>query len=139
MRHRCRTLRSSTRDQYPGTDGALPTIYVDGGEDQTTYVRPPMSPTDTNADDSVTEQGDPVSVVVFENQPPLAVTPTQSPVAGSQGTTEQVTLGATVTAVDGTAVPTSALTFSWIVGSATPLSGPAPVATVAEREHAGDG
>ena len=57
--------------QYPGTDGALPTIYVDGNEDQTTYVRPPLSPTDANAADSVTQQGDPVSLVVYENQPPL--------------------------------------------------------------------
>jgi hypothetical protein len=118
-------------DQYPGTDGALPTIYVDGGEDQTTYVRPPMSTTDQNAVDSVTEQGDPVSVIVFENQPPLVVTPTQSPITGSQGTTEQVTLGATVTTPDGTAIPSSALTFSWTVDNAQPLSGPAPVATVA--------
>jgi hypothetical protein len=117
-------------DQYPGTDGALPTIYVDGGEDQTTYVRPPMSTTDQNAVDSVTEQGDPISVIVFENQPPLVVTTAQSPVAGSQEATEQVTLGATVTAADGTAIPSSALTFSWTVNNAQPLSGPAPVATV---------
>ena len=116
--------------QYPGSDGALPTIYVDGGEDQTTYVRPPLSATDANAADNVTQQGDPVSLIVYENQPPLVVTATQSPVAGSQGTTEQVTLGATVTTADGTAIPSSALTFSWTVDGTQPLSGPTPVATV---------
>jgi hypothetical protein len=117
--------------QYPGTDGALPTIYVDGNEDQTTYVRPPLSPTDANAADSVTQQGDPVSLVVYENQPPLAVTATQSPVAGSQGTTtEQVTLGATVTTADGTPIPSSALTFSWTVDNAAPVSDAAPIVTV---------
>ena len=118
-------------DQYPGSDGALPTIYGDGGEDQTTYVRPPLSATDANAADNVTEQDDPISLIVYENQPPLVVTATQSPVAGSQGTTEQVTLGATVTTADGTAVPSSALTFSWTVDNAQQLSGPAPIATVA--------
>jgi hypothetical protein len=117
--------------QYPGSDGALPTIYVDGGEDQTTYVRPPLSATDANAADNVTQQGNPVSLIVYENQPPLVVNPTQSPVAGSQGTTEQVTLGATVTMTDGTVIPSSALTFSWTVtASQQQLSGPAPVATV---------
>ena len=118
--------------QYPGSAGALPTIYVDGGEVQTTYVRPPLTAADANAADNVTEQGDPVSLIVYENQPPLVVTATQSPVSGDQGTTEQVTLDATVTTADGTAVPSSALTFSWTVNdSTTPLSGPAPVATVA--------
>lgn len=116
--------------QYPGSGGALPTIYGDGGENQTTYVRPPLSPTDANANDNVTEQGDPVSLIVYENQPPLVVTPSQTPVAGSQGTTEQVTLGATVTTVDGTAVPSSTLTFTWTVDNGQPLSDTAPVATV---------
>ena len=116
--------------QYPGSAGALPTIYVDGGEDQTTYVRPPLSATDANAADNVTQQGNPISLIVYENQPPLVVTATQSPVAGSQGTTEQVTLGATVTTADGTAVPSSALTFSWTIDTSQQLSGPAPVATV---------
>jgi hypothetical protein len=116
--------------QYPGSAGALPTIYVDGGEDQTTYVRPPLSATDANAADNVTQQGDPISLIVYENQPPLVVTATQSPVASSQGTTEQVALGATVTTADGTAVPSSALTFSWAVDTSQPLTGPAPVATV---------
>ena len=110
--------------QYPGSDGALPTIYVDGDENQTTYVRPPLSPSDPNAADNVTQQGDPVSLIVYENQPPLVVTATQSPVAGSQGTTEQVTLGATVTTADGTAVPSSALTFSWTVDNSQPLTDP---------------
>ena len=66
--------------QYPGSEGALPTIYVDGGEDQTTYVRPPLSATDANAADNVTQQGDPVSLIVYENQPPLIVT--RDPVTG---------------------------------------------------------
>jgi hypothetical protein len=116
--------------QYPGSAGALPTIYVDGGEDQTTYVRPPFSATDANAADNVTQQGDPISLIVYENQPPLVVTATQTPVAGSQGTTEQVALGATVTTADGTSVPSSALTFSWTVDTSQQLSGPTPVATV---------
>ncbi len=93
-------------------------------------MRPPLSATDANAADNVTQQGDPISLIVYENQPPLIVTATQSPVAGSQGTTEQVTLGATVTTADGTAVPSSALTFGWTVGGSQPLSDPAPVATV---------
>ena len=114
--------------QYPGQDGALPTIYVDGGENQTTYVRPPLSGTDANAADNVTQQGDPVSLVVYENQAPLVVSATQSRVAGSQGTTEQVALGAGVTTADGTAVPSSALTFSWTV-NAQQFSDPAPIVT----------
>jgi hypothetical protein len=117
-------------DQYPGSDGALPTIYHDGGEDQTTYVRPPFSATDANAADNVTQQGDPISLIVYENQPPLVVTPSQTPVAGKQGTTAPFTLGAAVTTADGTAVPSSALTFSWTVGGTQQLSGPAPVTTV---------
>jgi hypothetical protein len=116
--------------QYPGSEDALPTIYVDGGEDQTTYIRPPLNAADANAADNVTQQGEPVSLVVYENQPPLVVNPTQTPVAGSQGTTEQVTLGTTVTTTDGTAVPSSALTFSWTVDGSQQLGGPAPVATV---------
>jgi hypothetical protein len=116
--------------QYPGADGALPTIYVDGGEDQTTYVRPPLSAADGNAADNVTQQSDPISLIVYENQPPLIVKPTQTSVAGKQGTTAPFTLGAAVTTADGTAVPSSALTFSWTVGGTQQLSGPAPVATV---------
>ncbi len=116
--------------QYPGSDGALPTIYVDGGENQTTYVRPPSSASDPNASDNVVQQDAPVALVVYENQPPLVVTPTQSPVAGSQAATEQVTLGATVTTADGTPVPSSALTFGWSVDNGQPLTAAAPVVTV---------
>jgi hypothetical protein len=116
--------------QYPGSDGALPTIFVDGGEDQTTYARPPFSATDANAGDNVTQQGDPISLIVYENQPPLVVTAGGSPVPGDQGAAAQYTLGATVTTAGGTAVPNSALTFSWTVDSSQPLSGPAPVANV---------
>ena len=54
------------RRPYPGTDGALPTIYVDGGEDQTTYVRPPTGATDQNAADEVVEQDEPVSLTIYE-------------------------------------------------------------------------
>jgi hypothetical protein len=116
--------------QYPGSEGALPTIYVDGNENQTTYIRPPLSPSDANADDNVTQQGDPVSLIVYENQPPLVVTASASPVAGSQGSTGQFTVSATVTTADGAAVPSTALTFSWTVDGSTQLSGPTPVATV---------
>ncbi|MFZ0384292.1 MAG: hypothetical protein WAL22_01385 [Solirubrobacteraceae bacterium] len=116
--------------QYPGSAGALPTIYVDGTENQTTYIRPPLSPSDPNADDNVTQQGDPVSLIVYENQQPLVVSASSSPVAGSQESTGRFTLSATVTTADGAAVPSTALTFSWTVDGSTQLGGPTPVATV---------
>jgi len=136
--------------QYPGTDGALPTIYVDGNEDQTTYVRPPQNPQDQNGADEVVQQGAPVSILVYEKQPPLTVTANQTPVAGSQtAAAEQVTLDATVTAADGSTVDPSQLTYSWTVGgsqistAASPTlsfpSGNTPVTVTVSDPGAGTG
>jgi hypothetical protein len=111
--------------QYPGSDDALPTVYVDGGENQTTYVRPPLSATDANAADNVTQQGEPVSLVVYENQPPLTVTATATPVSGTT-TAEQATLNATAAAADGTSIDPTQLTYSWSVGGGPPSTLAAP-------------
>jgi hypothetical protein len=136
--------------QYPGTDGALPTIYVDGNEDQTTYVRPPQNPQDQNGADEVVQQGAPVSILVYEKQPPLTVTASQTPVSGSQtAAAEQVTLSATVTAADGSTIDPSQLTYSWTVGgsqmstAASPTlsfpSGNTPVTVTVSDPGAGTG
>ena len=66
-------LTDPSRYQDSQAPDALPAISVDGSEDQTTYVRPYRGGSDDNARDAVTENGAPITLVVYVNGPPLTV------------------------------------------------------------------
>jgi hypothetical protein len=69
----------------------------------------------------------PIDIVVAEKQPPLTVTGRSHPVAGSQnGTTEKLTLDATVTTANGASFASSDLTWRWDVNGQT-LTTPSPL------------
>ena len=83
---------------------ALPVISVNGTEDQTTYVRPFRGGADDNARDEVTQNGAPITLVVYTNGPPLVVNASaQKLSATATGATMQ--LGATVQTAGGVRIP----------------------------------
>ncbi len=100
--------------QFQG-GGALPVISYAQGGDQSTYVRPWLGGSDQNANDEVIADGSPVAIVVYENGPALDVLATQQTVSTTKKAVT-VRFSATVRTPSGSAVPTSALTWSWNFG-----------------------
>ena len=117
--------------RYPGTDGALPTIFGDGTENQTTYVRPPTGATDQNAADEVVEQDEPVALTIYERTTPLKVGVTQAGSSSKTSSGERVTLRATVTAADGTTIDPSQLTYDWSINDSPASTAATPTLSVA--------
>jgi len=99
----------------PQAPQALPLISSDGTEDQNTYVRPWLGGADDNARDQVVQPGAPISIVVYENGPPLTVNATEQTLSETS-TSMTAKLSATVQDAAGNAVPASALTWSWNFG-----------------------
>jgi PKD domain len=108
-------LSDPTRYRDSQAPDALPAISVDGSEDQTTYLRPFRDGSDANARDAVTENGAPITLVVYVNGPPLTVEASAQTLS-STTTTTTAKLSATVHASNGSPVPASALTWSWSFG-----------------------
>jgi PKD domain len=104
-----------TQYQDPQAPDALPVVSVDGGEDQTTYLRPFRGGADTNARDEVTETGAPITLVVYANGPPLVVRASARTLS-STATVTTAKFSATVLTAAGTPVPASALTWNWTFG-----------------------
>ena len=118
-------LTDPAQYQDPAGTGALPVVSNDGGQDQNTYVRPWRGGTDDNAQDVVVQPG-PISIVVYENSPPLKVTATQSP-RSKTASTEAFSFSATVTSQDGSPVPASELSWDWNINDgSTPSLEAAP-------------
>jgi hypothetical protein len=94
---------------------ALPAISVDGSENQATYTRPFRGGADDNARDQVTEDGAPITLVVYAGGPPLTVKASTRTVTSTPAATTAA-LSATVQTAGGAAVPPSALTWNWSFG-----------------------
>jgi hypothetical protein len=109
----------------PAAPDALPVISVDGTENQTTYVRPWFGGTDDNAADQVIADGAPITIVVYENGPPLTVHASQRTISRS-ASSMAVQLKAIVRNPDGTTVPASALRWGWNFADGSGASNPAP-------------
>ncbi len=106
----------------PQATGALPVIFVDGSENQNTYVRPWFGGSDDNAGDEVVGQGTPIKLVVFEKGQPLTVDITDSTVSDSKSAVRK-RFTAVVHDPAGAKIPTSALRYSWSFGdNATAIS-----------------
>ena len=115
----------------PAAPNALPVISVDGTENQTTYVRPWLGGSDANAGDQVISSGSPVTLVVYENGPPLAISASER-TTSRQRTTLTVQFRAVVHDPNGGVIPDSSLSWSWNFGDgssaavASPRHGFAP-------------
>jgi PKD domain len=108
-------LSDPTRYQDPQAPDALPAVSVDGSEDQTAYVRPFRGGSDDNARDAVTENGAPITLVVYVNGPPLTVDASAHTLSAT-ATAATAKLSATVSTAAGSPVPASGLTWSWNFG-----------------------
>jgi hypothetical protein len=108
-------LSDPSRYHDPQAPDALPVISVDGSEDQTTYTRPFRGGTDDNARDQVTDNGSPITLIVYAGAPPLTVTASAHTLS-STATATTAKLSATVHTESGSPVPASQLTWSWDFG-----------------------
>ena len=118
-------LTDPSQYQDPAAPGALPIISSDGAEDQNTYVRPWRGGSDSNATDQVVQVGAPVAVLVYLNGSLLTVTATQRTLSHTS-TTRSIQLAATVHDASGTAIPASALTWSWNFADGSTSTAAAP-------------
>jgi hypothetical protein len=118
-------LSDPTRYQDAQAPNALPAISVDGSEDQTTYTRPFRGGADDNARDAVTENGAPITLVVYANGPPLVVAASAKTVS-STATATTANLSAAVHTANGSVLPVSALTWSWSFGDGTTSTAATP-------------
>jgi hypothetical protein len=109
----------------PAAPDALPVISVDGTENQNTYVRPWLGGTDDNAADQVIADGGPITIVVYENGPPLTVNASQRTIS-RRSTSMTVQLQASVRNPDGTTVPASAVRWTWNFADGSSSSDPTP-------------
>jgi hypothetical protein len=118
-------LSDPGRYHDPAAPGPLPVVSVDGTENQNTYVRPWLGGSDDNAADEVIADGAPITIVVYENGPPLSVNVTERTTSRS-ATSMTVRLHATVRIPDGMILSPSGLTWSWNFGDGTASAVPAP-------------
>jgi PKD domain len=107
-----------SRYQDTQAPGALPVISVDGSQDQTIYNRPFRGGNDDNARDQVTQGGEPITLVVYADGPPLTVRASARKLSTTASTTT-MKLEAAVQTADGTPIPASALKWSWNFGDGT--------------------
>jgi hypothetical protein len=119
-------------ETYPNGDGALPTVSVSGTT--TEYARPWLGGSDDNAATQVSTNAangvaTPIAMYVYEHQPPLAVSLSQSPGA-TTSSSERVAVNATVTDSSDTPIPSSALSYRWSVNGAVRSSAAAPTLSV---------
>ncbi|MBV8992062.1 MAG: PKD domain-containing protein, partial [Solirubrobacterales bacterium] len=108
-------LSDPTQYHDPQSPDALPAISVDGSEDQSTYIRPFRGGSDANAQDTVTLDGAPLTLVVYVNGPPLTVTASARTLS-STATGSTASFDATVQTANGSPLPASALSWSWSFG-----------------------
>ena len=118
-------LSDPTRYQDSQAPDALPAVSVDGSEDQTAYVRPVRGGGDDNARDAVTENGAPITLVVYVNGPPLSVDASAQTLSAT-ATATTAKLSATVSTAAGSPIPASALTWSWNFGDGVTSVAAAP-------------
>jgi hypothetical protein len=121
-------LSDPTQFHDPAAPNALPVISVDGTENQTTYVRPWLDGSDANAADQVISSGSPVTIVIYENGPPLDVRAYKHTKSRNR-TALTVRFRAAVHNPNGGAISDSSLTWSWNFGDGS-------TSTVASPRHA---
>ena len=127
-------LNDPTRYQDAQAPDALPAISVDGSENQTAYVRPFRGGSDDNARDAVTENGAPITLVVYVNGPPLTVQASAQTLSSTAMATT-AKLSAAVLSTGGSPVPASALAWSWDFGDGATSAAATPEHTFAAGSY----
>jgi hypothetical protein len=111
-------LTNASVYQDPGAPTALPVVGANGeAGGNNVYYRPWLGGTDDNIKDQVLPEGGPIQIQVYENEAPLTVTVTPD---NTSGTT--YSFSAQVQEANGTAIPTSQLTWNWSFGDGTASS-----------------